>query len=771
MPLDEGLMRDAEARFRALGSPGAEAVRSPFESLDMRAAPSSAPRAAPSSGGPRARRARELLRTNPAGAMRRRLKRLGIPAGTADEAAGALDRESMPAFESLSPAAAGAGTEEQLGLERIIGRNELLGIQYLDGGQAAARAVARVVLRDGRGNTLGFGTGSLVTPRLLLTNNHVLGDAATARNSIIEFNFQEDVQGRPVPKVRFRLEPDAFFRTSPSSELDFTIVAVAESSEDGASLADFGFNPLGALEGEILAGESVTIIQHPNGEPKQIALRENLVLKFPEEGDRFLHYQTDTTPGSSGSPVYNDQWELVALHHSGFPRRDASGNILAIDGQVWKKEMGEHRVDWIANEGIRARAIVSFLEGLGDLTDGERRLVAPILGGSQGEVARPIASPPLDEPESHSRTTPGSGALPTITAPIAGDAREARWIIPLEVSVVLRAPVPVGGLAAGPASPASPSRPASSLPPATGSTPPSRPSAATGGSRPDDDPVRAARDEARRAASRTYLDESAEAAAKASYYRGFDPASSPDASFKKLGQLLESTHKARPAYAPSRMLYPWVDLQPSLRIKSVYSGQEFDPVELIDMDAEVDRVRAERLEAFRATEAAASPAGLELQEALLEATLPYNCEHVVPQSWFGKREPMRGDLHHLFACESGCNSFRGNTPYFDFRALEEIVRSGCGRREANRFQPTAGLGAVARATLYFLLRYPGAVRRGPTTYTEDRIAMLLAWHKESPVGKYERHRNQAIYEVQGNRNPLIDHPEWAERVDFRGGLG
>src|SRR5262249_55438131 len=157
--------------------------------------------------------------------------------------------------------------------------------------------------------------------------------------------------------------------------------------------------------------------------------------------------------------------------------------------------------------------------------------------------------------------------------------------------------------------------------------------------------------------------------------------------------------KERPKYAPARRLYPWVDLQPDRRIKSVYSGQEFDPLELIEMDAEVDRIRAERLEAFRALESATEPGALEIQGTMLEAKLPYNCEHVVPQSWFEKREPMRGDLHHLFACESGCNSFRGNTPYFDFRGAEEVVRTGCGRREANQFQPTAGLGAVARATL------------------------------------------------------------------------
>ena len=62
---------------------------------------------------------------------------------------------------------------------------------------------------------------------------------------------------------------------------------------------------------------------------------------------------------------------------------------------------------------------------------------------------------------------------------------------------------------------------------------------------------------------------------------------------------------------------------------------------------------------------------LEVFRGLLEAQLPYNCEHVVPQSWFAHKEPMRGDLHHLFACESGCNSFRSNIPYFDFMENEE----------------------------------------------------------------------------------------------------
>ncbi|HEV8149801.1 MAG TPA: endonuclease, partial [Gemmatimonadales bacterium] len=118
------------------------------------------------------------------------------------------------------------------------------------------------------------------------------------------------------------------------------------------------------------------------------------------------------------------------------------------------------------------------------------------------------------------------------------------------------------------------------------------------------------------------------------------------------------------------------------------------------------------LEDFRAEaeRTARLATGLEALDAL-EAALPLNCEHVVPQSWFAKAEPMRGNLHHLFACEPRCNSFRGNTPYFhfaDFPALE-VIQDQCGRRDQDRFEPQAGKGPVARATLYFLLRYPGRV--------------------------------------------------------------
>ena len=222
-----------------------------------------------------------------------------------------------------------------------------------------------------------------------------------------------------------------------------------------------------------------------------------------------------------------------------------------------------------------------------------------------------------------------------------------------------------------------------------------------------------------------------------------------------------------------RHVYPWVDLHPDRRLRSVYSGQPFEPEELIREDARIEAERTRMRETFRAglAESTLTDERLEAALDLLEATLPFNCEHVVPQSWFDKEEPMRGDLHHLFTCETRCNSFRGNTPYFDFPDFEEVVRGECGKRQAGGFEPSSGKGAVARATLYFLLRYPGEIDAVGKEYTPDRIRTLLDWHRQRPPEEYERHRNAAIFEKQGNRNPLIDHPEWSDRIDFLLGLG
>ena len=92
-------------------------------------------------------------------------------------------------------------------------------------------------------------------------------------------------------------------------------------------------------------------------------------------------------------------------------------------------------------------------------------------------------------------------------------------------------------------------------------------------------------------------------------------------------------------------------------------------------------------------------------------------------------------------------------------------------REGERFEPDLNRGAVARATLYFLVRYPGLIGNGPVRLDPDAaMSVLLAWHETDPPSVWERHRNQAIAAAQGTRNPFVDHPEWACATDFRSGF-
>lgn len=250
--------------------------------------------------------------------------------------------------------------------ERIIGgddQNDLIEINYLERAIAAARAVGRVHVRDDvTGELTDYASGFLISPRLLLTNHHVFHNAGEARNSQVEFNFQLDADNRPRISELFDLRPDEFFATD--QQLDFAVVAVAAQSQSGReSLKSFGSLVLNPQVGKVSPGECLTIVQHPGGKMKQIALRNNQLLEI---ADDFLWYATDTEPGSSGAPVFNDSWQVVALHHSGVPARDGNGKYLTVDGQVWTPEMGEQRIKWVANEGIRVSRLVANLQQQGD---------------------------------------------------------------------------------------------------------------------------------------------------------------------------------------------------------------------------------------------------------------------------------------------------------------------------------------------------------------------------------------------------------------------
>ena len=257
------------------------------------------------------------------------------------------------------------------------------------------------------------------------------------------------------------------------------------------------------------------------------------------------------------------------------------------------------------------------------------------------------------------------------------------------------------------------------------------------------------------------------------YYQGIDVDKLSGSSlFSELTHLLKSTHRKTLSYSEARHkhLYPTVDLHPDGEGKSIYSNKQYDPKEYIEEDFATERrlqIQYENLIKYESYQPETYQREMLLE---FESGFMFNCEHVVPQSWFSKRYPMKSDLHHLFACDQRCNSSRSNFPFTDFEnykpeedQIYEALRDDCGMWQGSRFEPENGKGTVARATLYFMLRYPGTIEQ---RYGKKGIEILLEWHQNFPVGVYEKHRNSTIYSAQGNRNPLIDFPDWGTKIDF-----
>src|SRR5215212_148705 len=184
--------------------------------------------------------------------------------------------------------------------EKILGnQSTLLPISFLEIGMQRSRAVARIVRKD-----QSSGTGFLIGGDWMLTNNHVLPDAQSAGGAKAEFNYQNTADGTAAPIKTYALDA-ARFQTS--KENDWTAIGI-----DPAAAAEWGAL---ALEPVATAKDAfVNIIQHPGGGPKHIGLYHNTVAYV---GEGRVQYLTDTLPGSSGSPVFDDQWRVVALHHSG----------------------------------------------------------------------------------------------------------------------------------------------------------------------------------------------------------------------------------------------------------------------------------------------------------------------------------------------------------------------------------------------------------------------------------------------------------------------
>jgi endonuclease G len=301
--------------------------------------------------------------------------------------------------------ALGEGSDAaQLAVDRLVSGGDQLNASYLERGMIAADAVARIEVWNGESAPVGYATGFMVSPRLLLTNHHVLPTADDAAQSWLHFRYEYDALGRLLTPCTFALEPSTFFFTD--AELDITVVAVAAETPDRRQrIARFGWLRLSASSDTIVPGEWLTMVHHPDGRPKQVTLRQNLLIS---RTDADLWYATETAPASSGAPVFNDSWQVVGVHGVGAPARDRLGNVLTTDGERWTAESDETHIVWRAGVATRASTVVRALAD----ACGEHPLIAELLADSERDAAETIVVPLGSGDDAHAAEPRGVATVP-----------------------------------------------------------------------------------------------------------------------------------------------------------------------------------------------------------------------------------------------------------------------------------------------------------------------------------------------------------------------
>ena len=313
------------------------------------------------------------------------------------------------------------------------------------GASKAGRPVARLVNLGGPGTQPeGFATGFMVSPQLLLTNHHVFPSLADVRGTGANFLFERTDRGLQTGVV-FEMDGDTFYHSN--ERLDLALVAVKPKALTGEALTGFGNLTLVEATPKILIGQPVNIIQYPEGGEKEYAIAQNRLIDLLDSG--FLHYETDTLEGSSGSPAYSNDWQLVGLHHASIPEMDGE-HVVAVGGGYWEPGMPDDKVHWIANEGIRISAIVKYLGGVQMPNPTQQALLADLLNSS---------TDPVDDLANEMKK-PDSGITPVLTGPGAAvsplAAANNTFTFNGPVTMHVYAPAMVGALNPQPVPPVQP---------------------------------------------------------------------------------------------------------------------------------------------------------------------------------------------------------------------------------------------------------------------------------------------------------------------------
>jgi len=193
-----------------------------------------------------------------------------------------------------------SGTDTDSINEKIIGENTLRNISFLKRGFDVSGSVALIDAAK-----KWTGTGFMISSDLLMTNHHVIPDESFIGEILFRFNYQLTFDGIEEIVSEYKAKKGGIFYSN--EELDFTIIELENPAGEDWGVSTFGLY-------QIPIESRVNIIQHPAGLPKQISFQNNLVVY---SDSKIVQYVTSTLCGSSGSPVYNDQWKVVAIHHAG----------------------------------------------------------------------------------------------------------------------------------------------------------------------------------------------------------------------------------------------------------------------------------------------------------------------------------------------------------------------------------------------------------------------------------------------------------------------
>ncbi|MEO0759717.1 MAG: trypsin-like peptidase domain-containing protein [Cyanobacteria bacterium J06648_16] len=190
-------------------------------------------------------------------------------------------------------------------------------------GLKLANAVCKVSFCD-RATT---GTGVLITPDLVLTNYHVLSKqvlaaeqlTATAQNMLFEFGFVSQEHDNPVTPDTFTVAAtQPLIAASPPAQLDYALLRV----EPKITAAAYGYIQSISLPPSgpaVTQKEGLNLLQHPAGNMMQVSLSSSGVVQVDPTRHR-VWYVNRTKGGSSGSPCFNKDWQMVALHHASMSR-------------------------------------------------------------------------------------------------------------------------------------------------------------------------------------------------------------------------------------------------------------------------------------------------------------------------------------------------------------------------------------------------------------------------------------------------------------------